>query len=583
MPEYYRFACAVPYCRTADITCNVQEIIKLYHQASSEGACAVLFPSQVLCGSGCGDLLNFQLMRDSMDEALETLAAETISSSTLLVCGTRYREAAVIGNGKILFSGCCSGVVFSNGRTGFSVIPDRKAFAGTEAVSGAQVMLFPYACNDTFFSIKERRVDYTSLSSRASCCCIACGSGAANSTSRGVYGGHVIAASTGRIVAENTEVSLQSKIIYTDIDPDRLSYICSRRNPDISAAREVVNVSLKSVKTPDFLKIEKSPFIPSDADERAEYAESIIRLSASALANRMIASKSEKMVLGVSGGLDSTMALISCIECCRILGFDTTAITAVSMPGFGSSERTRENSIAAAELSGAELKIIPIEDAVRQHFKDIGHDEKNTDIVFENSQARERTQILMDIANGCRGIVIGTGDLSETALGWCTYNGDQMSMYAINNSIPKTLMREVIRHYAAGCKKELAAVLTDICDTPVSPELVPGKQHTEDIIGSYELHDFFLYNFMNNGDDPEKLFQHCCTAYRNIYTPEEILRVLEIFFTRLFASQFKRSAMPEGPDVTGVNLQTWNFCIPSDANCDVWKKALKKLKEKINA
>ena len=579
MSKYYRFACAVPQVVTADIAYNLAKISELYCQACENNAAAVLFPAQALCGYGCGELNNFPLLREQENDALNQLADMTKKYPSLLICGTSEDKTAVISDGKIFFADSAA-TVFTDGKIKIAAAaPYRRAFDAAENRAGAHVMLFPYAQCDTFHTVNQRRTEFSFLSRSLNCCCIACGAGATNSTAAGVCAGQALAAFDGKVTAENRQFEREGQLLYCDISPERISYMRRRNMEFFDCADDEISVNIPTVEELEYTSVSKYPFIPEDAAELEKYADSIINISASALANRMVSSRSKKMVIGVSGGLDSTMALITCIECCRQLGMPHDCAVAVSMPGFGTSDRTKDNSLAIAKEFGTELRYIPITDAVSGHFRDIGHDPANTDVVYENSQARERTQILMDIANQCSGIVIGTGDLSEIALGWCTYNGDQMSMYAVNASIPKTLMRSVIRRYAALCSGTLAEKLIDICETPVSPELVPGKQFTEEIIGSYDLHDFFLWHFISYGDAPETIFSLACKAFANEYSKEQILGALEVFFRRFFVSQFKRSAMPDAPDVTGLELGS--FSMPSDASGVVWNKAVADLKKQV--
>ena len=577
--RYYRFACAVPLVRTADISYNTQNIADLYRKAAENKAAAVLFPGAAIGGYGCGQLCDFSLFAEQENSALEELAKLTENYPSLLVLGTSKGKNAVLTDGQIFFADSTK-TVFTDGNIKIAAAyPERWRFDLVRNPSNADVILFPYAECDTYHSVKERRTEYAFLSKMLHCCCIACGAGATNSTAEGVCAGQALAAFDGKVTTENRQFEREPQLLYYDVAPSRIQYMRTRSMVFGADDFDGIPVELQTVDDLKYFSVSKYPFIPENASELSEYADNIIKTSACALANRMVTSYSKKMVLGVSGGLDSTMALITCIECCRQLGLPSDTIVAVSMPGFGTSDRTKDNSLAIAREAGAELRYIPITDAVNQHFKDIGHDPADTNVVYENSQARERTQILMDIANQCGGIVIGTGDLSEIALGWCTYNGDQMSMYAVNASIPKTLMRSVIRHYAASCAQVMAEKLIDICDTPVSPELVPGKQFTEEIIGSYDLHDFFIYNFIKYGDSPETLYMLACKAFAVDYTAEAILNALEVFFRRFFVSQFKRAAMPDAPDVTGIALG--KFAMPSDAAGAVWNKAVSDLKNKL--
>ena len=589
MFECYRFACAVPTCRTADLAYNSDRILELYDQAADNGASVVLFPALAVPGNGCGDLFDVPSFLSGVEQAVGKLAAATSGRSAVMVVGTVWRDAgkcveaaAVISDGELIEVVTGDDVVFTNGKAGFTVSVNREPFAPASPVSPqAQVMLFPFAGSDTFHTVSERRTDAAALSRTLKTHCIFCGSGATGSTASGVGAGQVIFAFDGKVTVENKPFERKPQIVYCDIDTDDADYLANRNMTEYDGEFESVEIKLTAAPDLRYYPVSSHPFIPQDDAECAEYARSIIDISAAALANRMELSHSRKMVLGVSGGLDSTMALITCVRCCELLDIPASSIVAVSMPGFGTSDRTKDNSLALAELSGAEIRCIPISAAVTQHFADIGHDPSVTDVVYENSQARERTQILMDIANGCSGLVIGTGDLSEIALGWCTYNGDQMSMYAVNAGIPKTLMRRIIAVHASGCPEKLAAVLLDVCDTPVSPELVPGKQHTEKIIGSYDLHDFYIWHFIKYGASAEKLFSLACKAFEKVYDPGFCLEVLEVFFRRFFTSQFKRTAVPDSPDVTGVTLAPGAWNMPSDVSAAFWMAEVEELKKQV--
>ena len=320
------------------------------------------------------------------------------------------------------------------------------------------------------------------------------------------------------------------------------------------------------VSQPEFAALEQNPFIPADPALARENCREIFDIQSHALAKRFTSCGAKRMIIGLSGGLDSTLALLVSAQCCDILELPRSTICAITMPGFGTSQRTKNNACIIAEHTGAELKTISIAQAVTQHFKDIGHDPENKNVVYENSQARERTQILMDIANALNGIVIGTGDLSEIALGWSTFNGDHMSMYCVNADVPKTLMRSMVEYAASLSDPALASALRDVCATPVSPELLPGAQHTENIIGSYQLHDFFLYYMLRYGEDKQSLLSLALFLFKDIYSPEEIQRTLDIFIRRFFTQQFKRNASPESPRTTTISLNSKSdWRMPSDS------------------
>ena len=574
MLNFYRIACAVPECRTADVEYNTGEILKLYRQAAENQASAVIFPAEALSGFGGGDLTHFPIFEKQTVRAMHELAAETEKYSAVMVFADSGKKAAVLSQGKTHYTAGTSDV-FTNGEFSFAVHPGRNDYACTANPGKAQLLIFPYAGFDTCQSVADRRKDYSALSRMLNCCCAASGAGPSNTTSSGVCTGQALVTLDGKVIAQKHPLDTASQIIYSDVDPEMLLYLSRQHNTSSAEEFNSIEISIPAVHELKYCEISNAPFIPEE--DAGEYYRNIIDFSASALASRMKSCGIKTMVLGVSGGLDSTMALIICHECCKKLNIPADSIIAVSMPGFGTGDRTRDNSVALAKEFQTNLRMIPIKDAVLQHFKDIGHDPELLDVVYENSQARERTQILMDIANQSSGFVVGTGDLSEIALGWCTYNGDQMSMYAVNASIPKTLMREVIRSYAAQAPAALAEILCDVCDTPVSPELIPGKQNTEDIIGQYDLHDFFIYNFIKYGASPAKLFVMAVKAFKDEYTAGYIFQVLEVFFKRFFTSQFKRAAMPDSPDVTGLGLAS--FKMPSDAYANIWFKELEDLKK----
>lgn len=342
--------------------------------------------------------------------------------------------------------------------------------------------------------------------------------------------------------------------------------------------------SLEKEETKLTRYIDPMPFVPGSKTDREKRCEEILLIQAHGLKKRLAHTHAKSAVVGISGGLDSTLALLVTVKAFDLLGIPREQIAAVTMPGFGTTDRTYDNAVHLIRELGAEFIEVPIADAVRLHFRDIGHEENIHDVTYENSQARERTQILMDIANKKGGLVIGTGDLSELALGWATYNGDHMSMYAVNASVPKTLVRHLVRYYADTCGSDkLAAVLYDVLDTPVSPELLPpedGKisQKTEDIVGPYELHDFFLYHMLRSGYSPAKIYRIAKIAFVDVYDEETILKWLKIFTRRFFAQHFKRSCLPDGPKVGTVAVSPrGDLRMPSDASAQLWLGELEEL------
>ena len=594
-----RTAAIAPEMRVADPEYNALSAAKAIKTAAGEGAQLVVLPRLFLTGCTCGALFNTASLIKKAESALLTLAQQTEDCDCAVAVGlpVAYRGrlfdcAAVLCAGQLVGLTCA-------GDPPAPFAPGKECFVD---LCGAQVPMAPdtvYRCEnahelsfnieigevlpalapitvhldaspETAFSDEHRAGTILARTRQSGGAMICCCPGTHESTTDFVYSGAQLIAENGVMLAQS--LPFEGGCAITEIDYELVCRNCKPKLETVEAEFELCDLELT---LPLYRTVEKDPFMPSYAD-RDGLCRKVLELQARGLARRMAHTNAKAVVLGISGGLDSTMALVVCYECCRKLGLPSENIVAVSMPGFGTEARTRDNSVALAEALKVDLRIIPITEAVNQHFKDIGHDPSKTDVVYENSQARERTQILMDIANQTGGLVVGTGDLSENALGWCTYNGDHMSMYAVNASIPKTLMRHIISNYASVSPQKLAEILLDVCDTPVSPELVPGKQYTEEIIGSYDLHDFFLYNFIKYGTSPAKLLCMAAKAFEKDYTKEKIFEVMNTFFTRFFQSQFKRAAMPDAPDLTGIELS--KFEMPSDASARAWKKELEYLK-----
>ena len=410
--------------------------------------------------------------------------------------------------------------------------------------------------------------------------------GYGESTTDCVFGGHSIIAQNGRVLAESKRFAKES-IVYADVDVDML--LAERQRsasfaPADEEDYETVDFSLKITDTKLEAQIPKSPFIPDDPAARSERFEEILMMQAMGLVRRLDHTHTKHAVIGISGGLDSTLALLVTVKAFDILGLPKDGIYAVTMPCFGTTDRTYNNACRMAQSTGAKLLEIPIRDAVRVHFKDIGQDENNHDVTYENAQARERTQVLMDIGNQIGGMVIGTGDMSELALGWATYNGDHMSMYDVNGDVPKTLMRHLVRYYADTCGDEaLHNTLYDVLDTPVSPELLPPEegviaQKTEDLVGPYELHDFFLFYMLRFGFPPAKIYRMAVTAFEGEYDAATIKKWLHTFFRRFFSQQYKRSCLPDGPKVGSVGVSPRGaLAMPSDACARLWLKQIEGL------
>jgi NAD+ synthase (glutamine-hydrolysing) len=460
--------------------------------------------------------------------------------------------------------------------------------SGRQSLAGATLLLNPSASNEVLGKFAYRRELICQQSARclAAYAYVSCGPG--ESSTDTVFGGYGAICENGLLLAELDRFQFSTTLLTVDIDIELLVH----ERMHSTAFMEVATTPMRRVSFDADLKsnsaplagriIPKYPFIPSEVVRRTEHCEEIFSIQVAAFAKRFKHTRSERVVIGVSGGLDSTLALLAAIRTLDLLGLPHSRILAVTMPGFGTTNRTFENVRQLCAELALECRQIDIRPAVLQHFNDIGHLSQNHDIVFENSQARERTQLLMDIANKELGIVLGTGDLSESALGWCTFNGDHMSMYHINIGVPKTLVRYMIEW----CAKELfsgttAAILLDICNTPISPELLPagddGKilQITEEHIGPYALHDFFLYHAVRHQFSPAKLLYLADQAFKNEYTPEEVKQWLRVFYQRFFAAQFKRSSLPDGPKVGSVALSPRaDWRMPSDASASAWLTAI---------
>ncbi|MBO5668127.1 MAG: NAD(+) synthase [Lentisphaeria bacterium] len=597
MFNIYRIAAVSPDLHPADIRFNVSAMSRAYTQAVNNHASLVLFPALAVTGKSCGILFEQPYLLDSAWEAAISLAAVTGDAPAVfgmpVYSGNKLVEcAAVAQNGKIaalivrrtpdlpgfsqeipVAEGLYpAGTVFNDGKLTFSV-----NFAGDMPVfPAAQLQLFcgakpaipgAWECDEEFFR---------AVSNRSGGAAAAAFSGCGESTGDVVYGGGLLICDRGKTAASRPSPANGSGMIYADIDLDKINH-SQMRLPLTSADR----VRLQPVpQAPDFSCLNNPihPFLPQNPDKIAGFCRETLTLQATGLGERMLRCGAKKMVLGISGGLDSTLALVVLALVCRQYSLPPQSILAVTMPGFGTTGRTKSNAVKLAELIGAEIREISITDACMQHFSDIGHDPEKTDSVYENSQARERTQILMDIANQVNGIVIGTGDLSEIALGWSTFNGDQMAMYAVNSSIPKSNIAVLLRH-AASLLPGSENILQDVIDTPVSPELLPldanGEiaQKTEDILGAYELHDFYLYHFVNGVSAPEKLFALARHAFAGKYPDAELQRVKELFIRRFFTQQFKRTAAPDGIQAGEVSLSARTaWPMNADVSGALWRK-----------
>ncbi len=633
---WIKIAAATPEIRVADCQWNRQRIAELMRQAAKDGIKVLCFPELCLTGYTCGDLFLQSTLLRGAEEALEQLLSET-KALDLLACvglpvrirGKLYNCAALLCRGKLLglvpktnipnYTEFYEGRWFTSGRELDSM--DRSiSFAGANSVvcdtdvvfrcktmpelmigveicedvwvadtpstrlcaGGATLILNPSASDEIVSKAAWRRTLLSATSGRLACGYVYADAGWGESSTDLVYAGHNLILENGSILAEQR---FSTGLIASELDVEKLTHERQRMNTFPASSRSTVFVDFDLTPATTILTrpIHPNPFVPADRGDREERCAEILQLSAQGLAKRLKHTNAKTAVVGLSGGLDSTLAILITAIAFDLLGWPHSGILAVTMPCFGTTDRTRDNACLLAEELGTELMRIDIGEAVQVHFRDIGQSMEDHSVTFENGQARERTQVLMDLANKRGGLVIGTGDLSELALGWATYNGDHMSMYAVNASIPKTLVRHLVAFVSDDKRKEngaLSVVLDDILDTPVSPELLPaidGKiaQKTEDLVGPYELHDFFLYYALRWGFGPKKIFRLALYALGDKYSGETILKWLKNFYRRFFNQQFKRSCLPDGPKVGTVTLSPrGDWRMPSDAVNTLWAQEL---------
>ncbi len=625
---FLKVAAVTPDVTVADPNKNREALLRSVREAASNGAKLIVTPELAITGYTCGDLFLQETLLTTAETTLQELAAETKDLDALLFvglpirrAGRLYNTAAAVSGGHICgvvpkthlpnygefyearnfvpgpkvcrtISLCGEEVPFgANLLFSCAEMPDLLVAAEIcedlfapdppsvmHALCGANVIVNLSASDEIVGKSEYRRTLVTNQSARLLCGYVYACAGEGESTTDLVFGGHDLIAENGILLAESKR--FENGVLLSEIDVARLAAERARQTCFGTAKMQdvtVVSFHLQRTETLLTRRVEKNPFVPADEAARNIRCEEILSIQALGLKKRLKHAGCKKAVVGISGGLDSTLALLVTARAFDLLGYERADIVAVTMPGFGTTDRTYENAVSLIKSIGAEFREIPIRDAVTQHFSDIGQDENNHDVTYENSQARERTQILMDIANQCNGLVIGTGDLSELALGWATYNGDHMSMYGVNGSVPKTLVRYLVRYYADTCGDEsLCKVLLDVLDTPVSPELLPGEdgkisQKTEDLVGPYELHDFFLYYMLRFGYSPAKLLRLAEYAFGGIYERKEIVKWLRVFVRRFFMQQFKRSCLPDGPKVGSVALSPrGDLRMPSDASAALW-------------
>lgn len=629
---FVKVAACTPDLRVADCLYNTARICKGIKEALDQNARIIVFPELSITGYTCGDLFWQEALLKEAKHQLIHILARTKGNDALIFVGLPwekgdklYNVAAVISNGRLLglvpkrhlpnYSEFYEARYFTQGNAqvewvkfegrpvpfGTNLLFDCEFPKGlcvaaelcedlwapnppstAHALAGANVIVNLSASDEVTGKKSYRKSLIEGQSARLLCGYIYANAGAGESTQDLVFGAHNLIAENGYTLAESKR--FENGVIYTELDIGRLRADRRRMTtfgPCSTEGYEHVRVAIEEEDTQLTRKFDPAPFVPTDDAMRAERCEEIFMIQALGLKKRLQHTGSRNVVVGISGGLDSTLALLVMAKAYDMLGRDRSQMTAVTMPGFGTTDRTYNNACELTRRLGAELLEVPIRDAVLQHFRDIGHDPEVHDVTYENSQARERTQILMDIANKKGGLVVGTGDMSELALGWATYNGDHMSMYGVNCSVPKTLVRHLVRYYADTCGDEaIRSILYDVLDTPVSPELLPPKdgeisQKTEDLVGPYELHDFFLYYLLRFGYTPRKIYRVAKLAFAGAYDNETILKWLKKFYWRFFTQQFKRSCVPDGPKVGSVGLSPrGDLRMPSDACINVWKEEL---------
>lgn len=627
---FIKVAAATPKIKVADPAYNTEEILKIIDETEKNGASILVFSELTISGYTCGDLFLQQPLLTECKNQLLRIVKATKNKSMLVVVGCPivikqklYNCAVVISDGSIL------GIVPKTHLPNYSEFYELRHFTSGEgleedlwfgeefgyvnvavnqlfkckeipelvvaceicedlwvplppstyhAMAGATVICNPSASVETTTKESYRRSLVSNQSARLLAAYIYADAGEGESTQDVVYSGHHLICENGSVLAEAKRFT--NEIIYADIDVQKLA--AERRKMTSFPGGQIDDYfeqefSLEVKENKITRTFPKAPFVPDNQDERDKRCDEILSLQSMGLKKRLEHTNCKHAVVGISGGLDSTLAVLVTARAFDLLDIPRENLICVTMPCFGTTDRTYQNAVSLIKELGATLKEVRIEKAVRQHFADIGHDENNHDVTYENSQARERTQILMDMANQYNGMVIGTGDMSELALGWATYNGDHMSMYAVNCSVPKTLVRYLVLYYAETTEnKKLSEVLMDVLDTPVSPELLPPvdgviSQKTEDLVGPYELHDFFLYYMLRFGFPKAKLYRMAKLTFDGVYDDETIKKWLDKFYWRFFSQQFKRSCLPDGPKVGSVAVSPrGDLRMPSDASPTAW-------------
>lgn len=629
---FVRVGAVVPKLKVADTEFNCNEIIKQIEIASNNKIQIAVFPELCVTGYTCQDLFEQDTLLEEAEKALNKILDYTNNLDIICIIGMPikaenqlFNTAVVIQKGKIL------GIVPKTFIPNYGEFYERRWFASSKnankkeieildqkvpfgidllfkdkenneicfgieicediwaveppsnklALLGANIIFNLSASNEVIGKKEYRRELVKMQSAKTISGYVYCSSGVNESTSDVVFSGESMIFENGSCLTNNQRFDFESNMIFTEIDTKRLA---NDRRKNISFMGNPVDLEYREIKIniPDNIEnltreYSKTPFVPEDKKKISEICEEILNIQSYGLAKRLLHTNINKTIIGISGGLDSALAFLVIIKAYEVLNLPKENIIAITMPGFGTTSRTHKNSIKLINAYGAAFREIDITKSSLQHFEDIGHDKKMKDITYENAQARERTKILMDIANEENGIVVGTGDLSELALGWCTYNGDHMSMYALNTSIPKTLVEYIIKWVADNSKEEYKNIINDILDTPISPELLPPdengniEQKTEEQVGPYILHDFFLYHFLRYGAEPKKIYILACKTFKNDFKKEDIKHWLQVFIKRFFTQQFKRNCMPDGPKVGTVSLSPrGDLRMPSDASYNIW-------------
>ena len=629
---FLKVAAVSPRVTVGGIKQNLENAVQELHAAERDGIKLLVFPELYLSAYTCGDLFLQRTLQEDCKKDLLTLCDETKGSDMVVCVGVPlvwkarlYNCAAVLQNGQILavipktylpnYNEYYEKRWFASGdgvqselRIGTQTVPfgqtlvrlSENAVLGVElcedlwvpappstslCLAGANLIVNLSASNEAVTKNDYRRSIIAAQSAKCFCAYVYASAGVGESSTDLVFSGACTIAENGTILSESERFAFDGSRAVADIDLDKL---CAERQRDGSfsdnaahlAAFPAVSTCVPVPETAfeDVTRLfDRHPFVPSDEREKDARCREILAIQSHALAKRLAHTGLHKAVVGISGGLDSTLALLVCVRTMQILKQPAENILCVTMPGFGTTDRTYHNACDLVRAFGAQLLEIPIRDAALGHMRDIGHDPSVQDVTYENTQARERTQILMDLANKHGGLLVGTGDLSELALGWCTYNADHMSMYGVNAGVPKTLVRHLVENEAEHLPENVARILRDILDTPVSPELLPPdkegniQQKTEEELGPYEVHDFFLYHFLRFGTLPKKLLFMARRAFADTYTDEQLTRWLKLFLRRFFANQFKRSCLPDGPKVGSVSLSPrGDWRMPSDADCTDW-------------